>query len=343
MSYTLSPLLSANSVHIASARSYYHVRPNDLDVKCLRHFYINGLYYDISTISFESVVMDHYTNGYYKICDKFGTNIEPTYENITEVIHIMQGKIGGRMFYITENICYDISFPLDWAVNHIWFNGQKHLCGPSIEYYGCKNCSDYGSVNGVFISYCSNCADTYEYGGYSRGCGVLFQDDSIDIINAKQNMVGYCETATECFAFILRNSCARSEHCSPEKLPIPTLVPSSGIATIARTPTLLPNNDAAAEPPAKKPREFYTKFTLPPNGTTVEDLYEQHHSYKWGEHRNCLWYKLDVLYQVLYIDQRDTAWTDPYAEYVYFRLNILDELLDAIPRLQLRKVPKDHL
>jgi hypothetical protein len=37
--------------------------------------------------------------------------------------------------------------------------------------------------------------------------------------------------------FILRNSCVRSERCSPEKLPIPTLlhravlVPSSGIAT----------------------------------------------------------------------------------------------------------------
>jgi hypothetical protein len=278
------------------------------------------LYYDISEISFETVVMDQYTNGCYQTCDKFGTNIEPTYENITEIIHIMRGKIGGRLFYIAENVCYDISFPLDWAANHIWFNGLNHLCGPSIEDYGCKNCSDHGSVNGVFISYCSNCADTYEYGGYDRGCGVLFQDDSIDIINAKQNKVGYCETAKECFA-----------------------IESSLLPRNKSPPTLLPNNDAAAEPPAKKPREFYTEFKLPPKGTTVEDLYEQHHSYKWGERRNCLWYKLDVLYQVLYIDQRDAAWADPYAEYVYFRLNILDELLDAIPRLQLRKVPKHHL
>ena len=35
------------------------------------------------------------------------------------------------------------------------------------------------------------------------------------------------------FSFIRRNSCVRSERCSPEKLPIPTLVPISGIATIS--------------------------------------------------------------------------------------------------------------
>ena len=34
-------------------------------------------------------------------------------------------------------------------------------------------------------------------------------------------------------SFILRNSCSRSSSCSPEKLPIPTLVPSSGIATVS--------------------------------------------------------------------------------------------------------------
>lgn len=318
MSSTFSQILLANSVHIASARLYFYISPYDLDVECLHHFYINGLYYDISKISFETVVMDQYINGCYQTCDKFGTNIEQRYDNLTEVIHIMRGNIGGRLFYIAENVCYDISFPLDWATNHKWFDGLKHLCGPSTEDYGCKNCSVHGSVNGVFISYCSNCADTYEYRGYSRGCGVLFPEDSLDIINAKQNMVGYCENARECFAVE------------------PSLLPRN-----KPSPTLVPNSDNEEEPPAKKPLEFYTEFKLPPEGTTVEHLYEEHHSYKWGEHRNCLAYKLDALYEVLYIHQRETAWEDPYAQFMHHRLNILDELLDTIPRLKLRKIPRN--
>jgi len=42
--------------------------------------------------------------------------------------------------------------------------------------YGCLNCAHYGTYNGVFIGYCSNCAILH-YGG-KRGCG--FQGDGIE-------------------------------------------------------------------------------------------------------------------------------------------------------------------
>ena len=283
---------------------------SDSDPGVPYHFFINGKHYKIDTTSLETAVL--YPENAIPVHP-------PTYDDyVTEHIDIMRGEVGGRLFYILENICYDISFPLVWASEHKWFSGQKHLCGPSKEDYRCENCVAYGSVNGVFISYCSNCADMYEYHGCPRGCGVLFPEDSLDIINAKQNKVGYCENARECFAVE------------------PSLLPRN-----KPSPTLLPNSHDEAEPPAKKPLEFYTEFELPPEGTTVEDLYEEHHSYKWGEHRNCLAYKLDLLYQVLYIDHRETALGDPYAQFMHHRLNILDELLDTIPRLKLRKIPRN--
>ena len=263
------------------------------------HFFINGKYYAISKTSFETAVL--YPENAIPVHP-------PTYDDyVTEHIKIMRGEVGGRLFYILENICYDISFPLVWASEHKWFSGQKHLCGPSKEDYSCGNCVVYGSVNGVFISYCSNCANMYEYHGCPRGCGVLFPEDSLDIINAKQNKVGYCEGIEGCVR----------------------LLPGEGVSSQENSI------------PVKKIPEFYTEFELPPEGTTVEDLYEEHHSYKWGEHRNCLAYKLDLLYQVLYIDHRDTALGDPYAQFMHHRLNILDELLDAIPRLKLRKIPRN--
>jgi hypothetical protein len=329
-----SYLLIDNATYINEATLYIGMF-SDSDPGYPYHFFINGKYYAISKTSFETAVL--YPENAIPVHP-------PTYDDyVTEHIKIMRGEVGDRLFYILENICYDISFPLVWASEHKWFSGQKHLCGPSTEDYRCGNCVAYGSVNGVFISYCSNCADMYEYHGCPRGCGVLFPEDSLDIINAKQNKVGYCENARECFAV--------EPSLQPRNKPSPTLYPSMinhlrinlEHLRSSRAPafSLLPNSDDEAEPPAKKPLEFYTEFELPPEGTTVEDLYEEHHSYKWGEHRNCLAYKLDLLYQVLYIDHRETALEDPYAQFMHHRLNILDELLDTIPILKLRKIPRN--
>jgi hypothetical protein len=143
-------------------------------------------------------------------------------------------------------------------------------------------------------------------------------------------MVGYCEGVEGCFNFERRVN-KEGDRRTPEL----------GTSIGGR---LLPGDGLSSQDnsiPVKKIPEFYTEFELPPEGTTVEDLYEEHHSYKWGEHRNCLAYKLDLLYQVLYIDHRETALGDPYAQFMHHRLNILDELLDTIPRLKLRKIPRN--
>lgn len=316
-----SSLLIDNATYSNEATLYIGMF-SDSDPGFPYHFFINGKYYKIATTSLETALL---------YPENAITVEPPIYDDyVTEHIVIMQGKVGGRLFYILENICYDISFPLGWASEHTWFPGQKHLCGPSKEDYSCRNCVAYGSVNGVFISYCSNCADTYEYHGCPRGCGVLFQDDSLDIINAKQNKVGYCEGIEGCFSF--------ERHVSKEDGRTPELGTSASVRLLSGDGLSSHYNSTLV----KKTPKFYTEFKLPPDGTTVEDLYNEHHSYKWGdEHRNCLSYKLDLLYHVLYIQCRESAIEDPYAEYMYYRLNMLDELLDAIHRLQLRKIPSN--
>jgi hypothetical protein len=69
--------------------------------------------------------------------------------------------------YFHDYICYHKNFPEEWAVNH------RNGTGPS----QCENCFEYGSVNGVFIGYCVNCAQ-YDYSG-KRGRG--FIDSGIEL------------------------------------------------------------------------------------------------------------------------------------------------------------------
>jgi len=64
-----------------------------------------------------------------------------------------------KPFHIGDKYLYDYqwyheSFPEEWAVNH------KEGTGPG----QCMNCATYGSINGIFIGYCANCAH-YTYNG----------------------------------------------------------------------------------------------------------------------------------------------------------------------------------
>ena len=52
-------------------------------------------------------------------------------------------------FYSYDNELYCPSFPKVWVTSHLSGSGPKE----------CYNCSYYGSWNGVFIGYCSNCAE----------------------------------------------------------------------------------------------------------------------------------------------------------------------------------------
>ena len=68
-----------------------------------------------------------------------------------------------RQYYTYKGVHYDIAFPLFWV---IFENPER---GP----HNCLNCSTYGSLRGVFIMYCANCAEQYNEEGSHVGYGVI--------------------------------------------------------------------------------------------------------------------------------------------------------------------------
>ena len=80
-------------------------------------------------------------------------------------------------FYYGERYLYDYQwyhakFPEEWATCH------KEGTGPG----QCNNCADYGSINGIFIGYCANCAMYVYEGSRGRGfidVGVEFNDNNV--------------------------------------------------------------------------------------------------------------------------------------------------------------------
>ena len=85
--------------------------------------------------------------------------------------HIYQGAQGD--YYVINGIKYDAHFPEEWANDHQDFP-QGH---PYEDYLACTgpekcgNCAFYGTLRGVFVGYCSNCAREYEF---ERGKGYLY-------------------------------------------------------------------------------------------------------------------------------------------------------------------------
>jgi len=69
--------------------------------------------------------------------------------------------------YLYDYQWYHEKFPEAWAKCH------NDGTGPG----QCGNCADYGSVNGVFIGYCANCA-VHDYNG-TRGRG--FIDNGVEL------------------------------------------------------------------------------------------------------------------------------------------------------------------
>lgn len=71
----------------------------------------------------------------------------------------------GDNFYVFKGIVYDRHFPIEWAMNPRKLDNDFTCCP-----IDCLNCLDYGSYNGVFIGYCANCAQVYDY---QRGNGFI--------------------------------------------------------------------------------------------------------------------------------------------------------------------------
>jgi hypothetical protein len=82
-----------------------------------------------------------------------------------------------KNYYIVDGFLYTETFPQEWAKNH-WFN-----TGPK----KCKNCLYYGSLNGVFIGYCSNCAANVYH--YNRGLGFIDIGTECPIENVNLNYI----------------------------------------------------------------------------------------------------------------------------------------------------------
>ena len=72
-------------------------------------------------------------------------------------------------YYVLEGFRYDARFPVAWATSHdeTWHGGGRGCADEESQlhvYYqgggpkNCGNCCEYGSRNGVFVHYCSNCA-----------------------------------------------------------------------------------------------------------------------------------------------------------------------------------------
>lgn len=99
-------------------------------------------------------------------------------------IYIFQGTHGKfyrKVFNLNEEsdktiVNYDIHFPLDWSFNeeeYCYYNGKICKTGPE----DCFNCRHFGYYNGVFISYCMNCAGEFE--NQYRGNGMI--EEGIEI------------------------------------------------------------------------------------------------------------------------------------------------------------------
>jgi len=76
--------------------------------------------------------------------------------------------------YLYANQWYHENFPLEWAQSHEDHTGPEH----------CLNCSYFGSIHGIFIGYCANCAIHVYEGARGRGFVGDGQEDSGDFPSA---------------------------------------------------------------------------------------------------------------------------------------------------------------
>lgn len=91
-------------------------------------------------------------------------------------------------FYTIDGVRYDSHFPEEWAKDHktfMWEDDGSLSSAPSGP--DCGNCLFYGSCNGVFVGYCSNCAREYNF---TRGKGFCFDYTEEEMWKSLEYMKG---------------------------------------------------------------------------------------------------------------------------------------------------------
>ena len=99
----------------------------------------------------------------------FDETVDPiaVLNNSKQVVNIKQVKKTGELIYILDNVVYSEHFPLELALDP--HKDGVNIAGPGTSKSHCLNCNTAGSLRGVFIGYCGNCA--YYYYKMSRGRG----------------------------------------------------------------------------------------------------------------------------------------------------------------------------
>jgi hypothetical protein len=96
---------------------------------------------------------------------------------IVNCISIFENK--GK-YYIIDGFKYDIHFPLAWALDHRNYEPFYDEKTNETRIFGtgpkeCRNCNADGSINGVFVGYCTTCLQhlyNYKRGDHSIAPGM---------------------------------------------------------------------------------------------------------------------------------------------------------------------------
>lgn len=73
-------------------------------------------------------------------------------------------------YYMIESYKYAHDFSKEWAQNHMEGTGPEQ----------CNNCYWYGSIDGVFMGYCLNCAEDIYNGERGPGLDLDFESEGYD-------------------------------------------------------------------------------------------------------------------------------------------------------------------
>jgi len=85
---------------------------------------------------------------------------------------LVRGRGKKGLLYILDGEKYDIHFPIEWVYSHK-AKPEFPQAIPGPKY--CEGCKNDGSINGVFVAYCTNCA-YHVFDGLREGIPINVQN-----------------------------------------------------------------------------------------------------------------------------------------------------------------------